>query len=115
MRAVTVPTRGVARKRLTGQSCQETTHTCSDAVKGDSRSSLTRPQNGTPRLRAVRTTVPPERAQRCLRGSGKKLLCCRSRLRSQLSRSGKNHSAAGEGLGVNLVGVVRTTVLPEKA
>ena len=96
MRAVTVPTRGVARKRLTGQSCQETTHTCSDAVKEDSRSSLTRPQNGTTRLRAVRTTVPPERAQRCLRGSG------------------KNHRAAGAGLGVNLVGVVITTLPPER-
>ena len=45
----------------------------------------------------VRTTVPPERAQRCLRGSG------------------KNHSAARAGLGVNLVGVVGTTVLPEQA
>ena len=89
MRAVTIPTRGVARKRLRGQSCQETTHKCSDAVKGDPRRRLTRPQSGTKRLR-----------------------CCRGRHGSHLSRSGKNPSAVVERIGVNLVGVVRTTVPP---
>ena len=92
MRALTIPTRGVERKRLRGQSCQETTYKCSDAVKGDSRRSLTRPQSETKRLR-----------------------CCRGTHGSHLSMSGKNHSAAVARIGVNLVGVVRTTVPSERA
>ena len=109
MRAVTIPTRGVARKRLRGQSCQETTHKCSDAVKGDLRRSLTRPQSGTKRLRCRRQTWESSQQE------WEEPQCCRSENRSPLSRSGKNHRAIGAGIGVNLVGMVRTAVLSERA